>query len=303
MKQKGIIVGFALVAVMSLILSSCLNSTYVDPSIAFNEQFKKDTAAINAYVKLKGLDPIFDVNHIGLVFINRTNNLPPRADNEVGITYTGKLLNETVFDSNNINGPVNGFVQGFTAGLQLMPVGSTAIMLIPSVFAYGSAGKGTIPGNSSLVFNITVNNVIKSDDQKAQLVTDTTTIFNYLNTNSITGTIKDASGLRYKITNAGTGTPPDLFDRIKISYTATLLSNGDQVLNGSGQPAENFDSWVINYLHAFQIPLKNLGEGGRATIYAPSGMAFGDNPVNTGATTIPPNSVLIFELQLLDVVN
>jgi hypothetical protein len=83
MKQKGIIVGFALMAMISFILSSCLSSSYTDPSIAFNEQFKKDTAAINAYVKLKGLDPVFDVNHIGIVFINRTNNLPPRADSEV----------------------------------------------------------------------------------------------------------------------------------------------------------------------------------------------------------------------------
>ena len=303
MKQKGIIVGFALMAMMSFILSSCLSSNYTDPSIAFNEQFKKDTAAINAYVKLKGLDPVFDVNHIGIVFINRTNNLPPRADSEVGITYTGKLLNETVFDSNNINGPVSGFVQGFSAGLQLMPVGSTAIMLIPSVFAYGSAGKGSIPGNSSLVFNITLNNVIKTEDQKAQFVTDTTAIYNYLNTNSITGTTKDASGLRYLITKAGTGTPPDLFDRVKIAYTGTLMSNGDQVINGNGQPAENFDSWVVNYLQAFQVALKNLGVGGKATIYAPSGMAFGDNPVNTGSTTIPANSVLIFELELQDIVN
>jgi FKBP-type peptidyl-prolyl cis-trans isomerase FkpA len=303
MKQKVTSVGFVLVTVLMFTLTSCLDSNYTDPSIAFNEQFKQDTAAIGAYVRSKGLNPIYDINHVGIVFINQTNGLPPRSDYEVSINYTGKLLNETVFDSNNINLQVSKFIPGFSAGLQLMPAGSTAILLIPSVYGYGSAGAGSIPPNANLIFDVTLTSVNRTSEQRTQFASDTTTIYNYLEENSLTdSTTRDVSGLRYWITEPGTGALPGPFDRVKISYTGTLLNNGEQVINGTGQPASNFDSWVINYLQAFQVVLKKLGEGGKATVYAPSGMAFGENPVNTGANTIPANSVLIFELELTEIV-
>jgi FKBP-type peptidyl-prolyl cis-trans isomerase len=90
----------------------------------------------------------------------------PSATDVVLVHYVGKLLNGTVFDSSHDRGfpeevPLNMVIPGWTESLQLMPVGSTFRVYIPSSLAYGQAGAGSIiPPFSTLVFTIELLDIL-----------------------------------------------------------------------------------------------------------------------------------------------
>ncbi len=85
----------------------------------------------------------------------------PRATDTVTVHYEGKLIDGTIFDSSLKGGkpisfPVNGVIPGWTEALQLMPVGSTWQLVIPSRLAYGEKPPpgGTIGPNAVLTFEV-----------------------------------------------------------------------------------------------------------------------------------------------------
>jgi FKBP-type peptidyl-prolyl cis-trans isomerase FklB len=83
----------------------------------------------------------------------------PTADDTVVCNYSGTFLNGTEFDSSYKRGqpaefPLKGVIKGWTEALQLMPVGSKWQLFIPSDLAYGPAGRGPIPPNATLIFQV-----------------------------------------------------------------------------------------------------------------------------------------------------
>lgn len=282
----------------SFLFGSCLD-TAEDVLVEFADLLRQDTIAINSYVKKNKLTPRVDVNGIRFVITRLGTGVPPRAYDEVEINYEGRFLNDEIFDSGNVNGQVGGFVSGFSTALQYLPVGTSALLIIPSVYAYGASGNpaGNIPPNAPLIFDMALNKIVRTAGQNPLLVSDTTTIRNFLDAKGITGTIKDPSGMRYKIINEGSGIAPDLFDRVKINYSIKLLSTEQIVASGSSQKSVTFDAWVVNYLPAVQIMLKKLKPGGRAILYVPSELGYGPTPF----PFIPGNSNLIYDLELVQV--
>lgn len=84
----------------------------------------------------------------------------PTADSTVTTHYEGSTIEGKVFDSSFQRGepatfPVNGVIAGWTEALQLMSVGDTYELVIPSDLAYGPQGAGNeIAPNSTLVFKV-----------------------------------------------------------------------------------------------------------------------------------------------------
>ena len=83
----------------------------------------------------------------------------PTADDTVVCNYSGTLLNGKKFDSSYKRGqpaefPLKGVIKGWTEALQLMPVGSKWQLFIPSDLAYGPQGRGPIPPNATLIFQV-----------------------------------------------------------------------------------------------------------------------------------------------------
>ena len=85
----------------------------------------------------------------------------PKATDTVTVHYEGKLIDGTVFDSSLKRGepasfPVNQVIAGWTEALQLMPVGSTWQLFIPSNLAYGENPRpgGPIGPNAVLTFEV-----------------------------------------------------------------------------------------------------------------------------------------------------
>jgi FKBP-type peptidyl-prolyl cis-trans isomerase len=84
----------------------------------------------------------------------------PAARDMVSVYYKGMLIDGKVFDKADSSGipvsfPLNQVIAGWTEGLQLMPVGSTYILYIPSELGYGKGGAGNvIPPNATLIFEV-----------------------------------------------------------------------------------------------------------------------------------------------------
>jgi len=104
---------------------------------------------------------------------------PSRADS-VLTTYTGMLLDSTVFDSRStlvwlpLTGVIDGWSYGFTnfkGGTKIINTDESfyyentgkGFLFIPSGLAYGNIGQSVIPPNSPLVFQITLNDVNIAD--------------------------------------------------------------------------------------------------------------------------------------------
>ncbi|MEE2947303.1 MAG: peptidylprolyl isomerase [Verrucomicrobiota bacterium] len=83
----------------------------------------------------------------------------PKATNQVTVHYTGKFISGKVFDSSVERGqpatfPLNRVIPGWTEGLQLMKKGGKSMLYIPSDLAYGPQGRGPIPPNTTLIFEV-----------------------------------------------------------------------------------------------------------------------------------------------------
>ncbi len=92
----------------------------------------------------------------------------PKDDSVVKVHYKGTLTDGTEFDSSYTRGepaefPVNNVIKGWTEALKLMKTGGKNKLFIPADLAYGPAGRPpTIPGNSVLVFEVELLDIVKS---------------------------------------------------------------------------------------------------------------------------------------------
>jgi len=84
----------------------------------------------------------------------------PTAADVALIEYRGALLNGTQFDASKpgqpVALPVGQVVPGFAEAMMLMPRGAKYRVWIPPQLGYGPQDNGPIPGNSVLVFDITM---------------------------------------------------------------------------------------------------------------------------------------------------
>ena len=83
----------------------------------------------------------------------------PTASDTVEVHYKGTLTDGTEFDSSykrnkTIKFPLNGVIQGWTEGLQLMKEGSKYEFYLPPHLGYGSSNVPGIPPNSVLIFEV-----------------------------------------------------------------------------------------------------------------------------------------------------
>jgi FKBP-type peptidyl-prolyl cis-trans isomerase FkpA len=111
------------------------------------------------------------------------------------------------------------------------------------------------------------------------------------------GVVKSESGLLFTSLHEGTGASPKETDTVKVHYRGTL-TNGSEFDSSykRGQPAEFPLNQVIK---CWTEGVQKMKVGGKAKLVCPAAIAYGPGgrpPV------IPPNAVLVFEVELLDIV-
>ena len=104
-----------------------------------------------------------------------------------------------------------------------------------------------------------------------------------------------ASGLQYKVIKAGTGDSPKATDTVVTHYRGNLIDG--KVFDSSykrGQPATFPVNGVIK---GWTEALQKMKVGAKWQLFIPADLAYGEK----GPASIGPNSVLIFEIELLEI--
>ena len=100
-------------------------------------------------------------------------------------------------------------------------------------------------------------------------------------------------GLQYIVITNGTGAMPAASDVVTVNYRGTLIDGTEfDSSYKRGQPAQFPVGGVI---HGWTEALLKMNVGSKWKLFIPSELAYGEN----GQRGIPPNSVLIFEVELL----
>ena len=89
----------------------------------------------------------------------------PAATDTVKVNYRGTFTDGKEFDSSYKRNepatfPLNKVIKCWTEGLQKMKVGGKANLVCPSDLAYGDGGRPSIPGGSTLVFDVELLEII-----------------------------------------------------------------------------------------------------------------------------------------------
>jgi peptidylprolyl isomerase len=197
----------------------------------------------------------------------------PAPTDSVTVNYTGTLENGTVFDASRLHGkepasfPLNTVIKGWIEGVGTMKVGGVRKLIIPPDLAYGenSVAGGVIPANATLIFIVELLDVPK-----------------------------------IKIEDTVVGTGAEAVDRksLTVNYTGWLADSGIQFDTTMGKQPFTFILGTGQVIPGWDQGLRGMKVGGKRTLIIPPGLAYGAQ----GATnTIPPNSTLKFEIELLDV--
>lgn len=205
-------------------------------------------------------------------------------------------------------------------GLKMLKEGDSVTFKIPAKDFFENTLMTQVPTEidsaSMLTFDIGMSDVMSEEDfqtfrmeqmkkqreqmlamQSEQMAKDSAKIEEYLSENDIDAQTTE-SGIRYVITKKGKGIQPSPGDTVVVQYTGKLL-DGKVFDTSEGKPEPfSFPIGQGMVIPGWDEGIALLNEGAKATLYIPSPLAYG--PRGAGQD-ITPNSVLIFDVELVDV--
>lgn len=104
----------------------------------------------------------------------------------------------------------------------------------------------------------------------------------------------EAHGLYYTIIKEGTGKTVQISDTVTVHYKGYLLKDGTIFDQTKEKPATFPLSRLIK---GWQLGVPLCKTGGTIKLIIPSGLAYS---IRTRAAKIPPNSILVFEIEVVE---
>ena len=148
-------------AVLPLLFLGCVKSNNgsqacTDVSAASEE------AQIIAYCNANGITYTKDPSGIYYQVLSLGTSPHPNTSSKITVDYTGKLLNGSIVDKNTVpyTNYLNQLIEAWQIAIPLIGTGGHIVMVAPSSLCYGCYGAApTVPSNSVLFFDITLNKV------------------------------------------------------------------------------------------------------------------------------------------------
>lgn len=153
---------------------------------------------------------------------------------------------------------------------------------------------------------------LRGECPEEQLAEDIAVIENYLEENDLTAERNIASDLFYIVEQEGNGVKPENGQTVQVNYTGMFLDGTvfdtsiESVAQEAGVFSESRDYKPFEFILGsrqvilgWDIGIKLLEEGSTATLILPSYLGYGYR----GNTSIPPNTVLLFEVEVVNIVN
>ncbi len=197
---------------------------------------------------------------------------------------------ELIADSYSMNKPMKfvlgteAFIKGSEEGIIGMKVGGKRTIIIPSNQAYGSQGMGPVPPNTSI--KVVVELVSSKEAIVAKMWDVDSTLFK-----------TTASGLKYAIIQKGEGPVITKDKQVTVHYTG-YLSDGTR-FDSSVERDEPFTfvAGVGQVIPGWDEGVLLLQKGSKARFIIPAKLGYGERDLGK----IPPNSTLVFDVEVLDV--
>jgi len=197
---------------------------------------------------------------------------------------------EVIADSYAMNQPLKfvlgseSFIKGSEEGMVGMKPGGKRTIIIPSKLAYGPAGMGPVPPNTSL--KVVVEMVSVKEITPVKMWDADSTQFK-----------TTSSGLKYYIIKEGDGPAVEKDKQVSVHYSGFLLDGTKfdssierdepiTLVAGTGQVIPGWDEGLLL-----------LKKGSKAKFIVPPSLGYGNRDLGK----IPPNSTLIFDVEIVDV--
>ena len=142
-----------------------------------------------------------------------------------------------------------------------------------------------------LLIPVLVYSCKKSEAEQARI--DKQILLKYIADSSLV-VDSTSSGLYYAIADSGTGITPTTTSYITVYYKGYFISGVIFDQNPAGTPINGF---LGGFIPGWIEGVPKIKKGGKIKLLIPSALAYG----TSGYASIPPNSVLIFDIELVDV--
>lgn len=207
------------------------------------------------------------------------------------VHYTGTLEDGTKFDSSHDRGEPIEFpigmgrvIKGWDEGILTMKSGGKRKLIIPANLGYGDRGTGSIPPNSTLLFDVELVSIKKQfKDRDFDLPGQEI--------------VKD-SGLRMIEHIKGKGEKPENGQTVIVHYTGLLESGVKFDSSHDRRKPFEFQLGMGRVIKGWDEGIADMTIGSKRTLIIPSELGYGSRGAGG---VIPPNSVLVFEVELLGI--
>lgn len=247
---------------------------------------------INAQISEEG----FTTTASGLKYkiTEKGRGVKAELGDKVAVHYTGRLTNDTVFDSSykrnqpfSFNLGKGQVIKGWDEGIALLHQGDRATFIIPAELGYGARAQGKIPANSVLVFDVYLLDVekpVKIEQFDITGITPKTT----------------ESGLMYYIISEAnpSAEKAQKGSRVSVHYSG-YLSDG-KMFDSSVQRGEpiKFELGANQVIAGWDEGLQLMKPGDKVRLIIPYQLAYGENG---RPPAIPAKADLTFDVELLEI--
>ncbi len=239
------------------------------------------------------VDTITTASGLRYFITQKGTGVQAKKGDNVLVHYTGKLMNDTVFDSSYKRNQPFKFklgqgmvIKGWDEGIALLKVGDKATFIIPANLAYGPRANGNIPANSTLKFDVELMEVkepiiIKPFDVAGK------------------DTVTTASGLKYiKVKSVPEGVQASSGKMVAAHYTGYLLDGTKFDSSVERDSPHNFQLGVGQVIPGWDEGIALLKVGEKARLIIPANLAYG---AQGAGGIIPPNATIVFDVELMKV--
>lgn len=282
----------------------------IDALKAEMEQESKD--ALAAYIAENNIDVTPTASGIYVIPIENGKGRCPIKGEKVEVEYDVYLLDGTLVGSSSNQSESFSFVLGEGHAIQgweeIVPTlhqGDKVRAIIPYDKAYGEHAVGNVKPYSNLVYDINLLSITTAEElarQAEQQLKDQKqksekAFVQYLRDNEIVKHTE--SGLYYKFEKENEGKVPVLGSTARVKFNARIM--GGEELGSSDKLGDYYD---IEYgkgrvLKGLEEGIGLMAVGDKAQFVLPYQLAYGENEYGT----IPAYSNLIFDVELLDIID
>ncbi|MBN2668179.1 MAG: FKBP-type peptidyl-prolyl cis-trans isomerase [Bacteroidales bacterium] len=237
-------------------------------------------------------DTVTTASGLQYIILEKGDGPQVKEGANVKVHYTGRLTNDTVFDSSYKRNQPFAFtvgkgrvIKGWDEGIALLAQGDKARFIIPPALGYGARDMGNIPPNSTLIFDIELVEV------KNPIVIEPYDVAGK-------DTITTASGLKYIVVKKGSQKNPlaKPGELVTVHYSGYLK---DGLMFDSsvkrGQPIK-FTLGQGQVIKGWDEGLQLMRSGDQFRIIIPYQLAYGE--AGRG-NSIPPKADLTFDVELI----